>query len=58
MNNTKDPLSYDQMLKNVIKTRGELRIRRFCKTKLHAQKLVTKAKKVTIDVNLNMNMNK
>ena len=57
-NVTKSPLSYNKMLKNVIKTRGELRIKKYFKTKVRAQRLVSKAKKVTKDVNLNMNLTK
>ena len=49
-------LTYQQMIKNVVKTRGELRSKRLAKCKLHARRLLSKAKKYTIDLNLNMNL--
>ena len=51
-------LIYGQMLENVLKTRGELRMRRSATCKVQARQLFTRAKKVTIDVNLNMNVSK
>ena len=49
-------LSYGKMLKNVLKTGGELRKKRFCKLKLKAKHLVSRARRCTIDVNFNMNI--
>ena len=49
-------LSYAQMMKNVIRTRGELRVKKFNRCKLRAKSALSKAKRFTIDLNLNMNV--
>ena len=50
-------LSYAQMMRNVLKTRQELR-KKATTYKVKAKKLVQKAKKFTIDLNLNMKLSK
>ena len=51
-------LSYSQMMKNVVKTRCEMRKRTYGKCALKAKRVLNKAKKFCIDLNLNMNINK
>ena len=51
-------LSFSKMIENVNKTKEELRRKMFPKSRLKARRLLNKAKKVTIDLNFNMNVNK
>ena len=51
-------LTIDKMIANVQKTKEEIRKRLMPRYKVKARKLVNKAKKFTIDLNLNMNVQK
>ena len=53
----KNELTYSQMMQNVLKTRQQIR-RRLPTLKVKAKKLLQKAKRVTIDVNVNMKISK
>ena len=53
-----DFLSYKKMLENVNKTKEEMRKKLYPRNRLRAQRLLNKAKKLTIDVNLNIKMSK
>ena len=58
VNSTKKGLTYSQMVLNVIRTRNELRKKRMPRFKITAKNLVKRAKKWTIDLNVNMNFQK
>ena len=51
-------LSFDQMIENVNKTKMEIRKKLYPKSRLKAKRILNKAKKFTIDLNLNMKVNK
>ena len=51
-------LSFDQMIENVNKTKEEIRKKLVPKYRLKAKRLLQRAKKVTIDLNLNMKLRK
>ena len=51
-------LSYAQMVKNVVKTRDELRRKKVIGCRVRAKCLLTRAKRFCIDLNLNMKMSK
>ena len=51
-------LSFEQMIENVKKTQMEIRKKLYPKSRLKAKKILNKAKKLTIDLNLNMKVNK
>ena len=53
----KKKLTYGQMMHNVLKTRQEIR-RRLPTLKIKAKKLLQKAKRVIVDVNVNMKISK
>ena len=51
-------LSYTQMMKNVLKTRSELCKKQTGRCTVKAKRLLQRAKRFSIDVNLNMKLSK